>query len=55
MAENYSFAEKKRIRKSFEKISSVMSLPDILEVQTNSYKHFLEDLKIKDIFHLKNM
>ena len=42
MTENYSFAEKKRIRKSFEKISSVMSLPDILEIQTDSYKHFLQ-------------
>ena len=48
MAENYSFAEKKRIRKSFEKISSVMSLPDILEVQTNSYKHFLQSAIDKD-------
>ena len=48
MAENYSFAEKKRIRKSFEKISSVMSLPDILEVQTNSYKHFLQSAVNKD-------
>mgnify|MGYP000658848915 CR=1 FL=1 len=48
MAENYSFAEKKRIRKSFEKISSVMSLPDILEVQTNSYKHFLQSAINKD-------
>ena len=37
MTNNYSFAEKKRIRKSFEKISSVMSLPDILEIQTDSY------------------
>ena len=43
MTENYSFAEKKRIRKSFEKISSVMSLPDILEIQTDSYKHFLQE------------
>ena len=43
MTNNYSFAEKKRIRKSFEKISSVMSLPDILEIQTNSYKHFLQE------------
>ena len=42
MTENYSFAEKKRIRKSFEKISSVMSLPDILEIQTDSYKYFLQ-------------
>ena len=48
MAENYSFAEKKRIRKSFEKISSVMPLPDILEVQTNSYKHFLQSAVNKD-------
>ena len=48
MAENYSFAEKKRIRKSFEKISSVMALPDILEVQTNSYQHFLQSATKKE-------
>jgi len=48
MAENYSFAEKKRIRKSFEKISSVMALPDILEVQTNSYQHFLQSATNKE-------
>ena len=48
MAENYSFAEKKRIRKSFEKISSVMALPDILEVQTNSYQHFLQSAITKE-------
>ena len=48
MAENYSFAEKKRIRKSFEKISSVMALPDILEVQANSYQHFLQSAISKE-------
>jgi DNA-directed RNA polymerase subunit beta len=48
MAENYSFAEKKRIRKSFEKISSVMALPDILQVQTNSYQHFLQSAITKE-------
>ena len=48
MTENYSFAEKKRIRKSFEKISSVMSLPDILEIQTDSYKHFLQEETLAD-------
>ena len=42
MPYKYSFAEKKRIRNSFEKISSVMDFPDILEVQTNSYKEFLQ-------------
>ena len=42
MPNKYSFAEKKRIRNSFEKISSVMNFPDILEVQTNSYKEFLQ-------------
>ena len=42
MPNKYSFAEKKRIRNSFEKISSVMDFPDILEVQTNSYKEFLQ-------------
>ena len=44
MASTYSFAEKKRIRKSFEKISSAMSLPDILEIQTNSYDYFLQNI-----------
>ena len=44
MARTYTFAEKKRIRKSFEKISSVMSLPDILEIQTDSYESFLQNI-----------
>ena len=44
MASTYSFAEKKRIRKSFEKISSALSLPDILEIQTNSYDYFLQNI-----------
>jgi len=44
MASTYSFAEKKRIRKSFEKISSAMSLPDILEIQTDSYDYFLQNI-----------
>ena len=44
MARTYSFAEKKRIRKSFEKISSVMSLPDILEIQTDSYSFDVIDV-----------
>ena len=44
MASTYSFAEKKRIRKSFEKISSAMSLPDILEIQTDSYNYFLQNI-----------
>ena len=52
MASTYSFAEKKRIRKSFEKISSAMSLPDILEIQTDSYDYFLQN--IPDITKRKN-
>ena len=46
MASTYSFAEKKRIRKSFEKISSAMSLPDILEIQTDSYDYFLQNIRM---------
>ena len=52
MASTYSFAEKKRIRKSFEKISSAMSLPDILEIQTDSYDYFLQN--IPDVTKRKN-
>ena len=52
MASTYSFAEKKRIRKSFEKISSAMSLPDILEIQTDSYDYFLQN--ISDVTKRKN-
>ena len=38
----FSYTEKKRVRRSFEKISSVMDLPNLLATQLNSYEHFLQ-------------
>ena len=38
----FSYTEKKRIRRSFEKISSVMDLPNLLATQLESYSDFLQ-------------
>ncbi|MDQ3189323.1 MAG: DNA-directed RNA polymerase subunit beta, partial [Pseudomonadota bacterium] len=38
----YSFTEKKRIRKSFAKRPSVLSVPFLLATQLESYAHFLQ-------------
>ena len=38
----FSYTEKKRIRRSFEKISSVMDLPNLLITQLESYNDFLQ-------------
>ena len=38
----FSYTEKKRVRRSFEKISSVMELPNLLATQLESYKAFLQ-------------
>ena len=38
----FSYTEKKRIRRSFEKISSVMDLPNLLATQLESYEEFLQ-------------
>ena len=38
----FSYTEKKRVRRSFEKISSVMDLPNLLATQLKSYEHFLQ-------------
>ena len=39
----YTYTEKKRIRRSFEKIASVMDLPNLLSTQLESYKKFLQE------------
>ena len=39
---SFSYTEKKRIRRSFEKISSVMDLPNLLATQLESYEDFLQ-------------
>jgi DNA-directed RNA polymerase subunit beta len=43
---NYSFTEKKRIRKDFGKRQSVLPVPNLLETQIRSYAEFLQlDIK----------
>ncbi len=45
----YSFTEKKRIRKSFGKSSSVLEAPYLLSIQLDSYRKFLQtDKAVKD-------
>ena len=39
----YSFTEKKRIRKSFAKRSSVLAVPYLLATQLKSYAAFLQE------------
>ncbi len=44
-----SFTSRKRIRKNFGKISSVVDMPNLIEVQKSSYEQFLQvDIKAKD-------
>ena len=37
-----SFTEKKNIRKSFGKLKETLSIPNLIEVQKNSYKELTE-------------
>ena len=37
-----SFTEKKNIRKSFGKLTESLSIPNLIEVQKNSYKQLTE-------------
>ena len=39
----YSFTEKKRIRKDFGKMSSMMDIPYLLAIQLQSYEKFLQE------------
>jgi DNA-directed RNA polymerase subunit beta len=48
-ASSYSFTSRKRIRKSFGKIRSAALMPNLIEVQKNSYDQFLQmDVAAKD-------
>ena len=40
---SFSYTEKKRIRRSFEKISRVLEFPNLLSTQLESYKKFLQE------------
>ena len=39
----YSFTEKKRIRKDFGKRPPVLDVPNLLQIQTDSYREFLQE------------
>ncbi len=41
-AQKLSFTARKRIRKSFGRIQTITSLPNLIEVQKNSYEQFLQ-------------
>jgi DNA-directed RNA polymerase subunit beta len=41
-ASRLSFTARKRIRKSFGRIETITSMPNLIEVQKNSYDHFLQ-------------
>ena len=45
---NYSFTEKKRIRKDFGKRQSVLEVPNLLQTQIKSYAEFLQLETITD-------
>ena len=38
----YSYTAKKRIRKNFGKLSDVLPIPNLIELQVTSYNQFLE-------------
>ena len=40
---NYSFTEKKRIRKDFGKSRSILEVPFLLAIQVDSYREFLQE------------
>ena len=41
-ANTHSFTSRKRIRKSFATMTSATTLPNLIEVQKNSYEQFLQ-------------
>ena len=43
-----SFTEKKNIRKSFGKLKESLSIPNLIEVQKNSYNEFLESKSLSE-------
>ena len=41
---------KHRVRRSYSRINEVLELPNLIEIQTDSYKWFLEE-GMKEMFH----
>ena len=40
---HHGFAEKKRVRRDFGRIKEVTKMPNLIDLQKNSYKMFLQD------------
>src|SRR3984885_5351788 len=45
---SHSFTSRKRIRRSFGRIASITSMPNLIEVQKNSYEQFLQRFVVND-------
>ena len=43
-----SFTEKKNIRKNFGKLKESLSIPNLIEVQKNSYKELTQKKEVND-------
>ena len=43
-----SFTQKKHIRKNFGKLAEGLSIPNLIEVQKNSYNEFLESKSLNE-------
>ena len=43
-----SFTEKKNVRKSFGKLKESLSIPNLIEVQKNSYNEFLKSKSLNE-------
>ena len=50
-----SFTEKKNIRKNFGKLKETISIPNLIEVQKESYKQFLTPTKITELNQQKGL
>jgi len=42
-----SYTSKKRVRKNFGRIEAVMDMPNLIDVQTGSYKSFIENIDVE--------
>jgi len=48
-----SFTEKRSIRKNFGKLKEILSIPNLIDVQKESYSQFLKVKKKQNLIHKK--
>ena len=48
-----SFTEKRSIRKNFGKLKEILSIPNLIDVQKESYSQFLKIKKNQNLVHKK--